>query len=220
LFFVASYQSFASDFVVRQFNEVSTPMTVLITGGTLRNGMAGAAFDNDGGFLTVTDLEVSDIMTVSLIATANGGVSFLQDSIITSCTLDQVTFTTAQGAQTVLNTVITGMLGIRDAFYVEDIGSSLIVTGSAIRDNEISSNTWAGVTVLNGASATVVDSEVTGNSGVEFGATAGGLGSSLTITDSVISTNTGVVSLSTAEYSSIRRWMRLTFLFRHATVFS
>jgi hypothetical protein len=169
-------------------------MTVQITGGTVRNGMAGAVFDNDGGFLTVTGLEASDVMTVSLIATANGGVSFLQNSNITSSTLDQVTFTTAQGAQSVQNTIVSGMLGLRDVFYVEDTGSSLTVLGSTIRDNVISANSWAGVTILNGASARVVNSEITGNSGVEFGAAAGGVGSSLIISDSVISANTGVVS--------------------------
>lgn len=156
--------------------------------------MAGAVFDNDGGFLTVTDLEVSDLTTVSLIATANGGVSFLQNTNITSSTLDQVTFTTAQGAQSVQNTVISGMLGLRDVFYVEDTGSSLTVQGSTIRDNDISANSWAGITVLNGATAQVSNSEITGNSGVEFGAAAGGVGSSLTVSDSFISENTGVVS--------------------------
>jgi hypothetical protein len=158
------------------------------------NGMAGAVFDNDGGFLTVTDLEVSDIMTVSLVATANGGVSFLQNSNIMSSTLDQVTFTTTQGAQSVQSTVISGMLGLRDVFYVEDTGSSLTVMGSTIRDNDITANSWAGVTILNGASAQISDSQITGNSGVEFGAAAGGIGSTLTISNSVISGNDGVVS--------------------------
>jgi hypothetical protein len=169
-------------------------MNVQINGGTVLNGMAGAIFDNDGGFLTVTDLEVSEIMTVSLIATANGGVSFLQNSNIMSSTLDQVTFTTAQGAQSVQNTVISGMLGLRDVFYVEDTGSSLTVMGSTIRDNDITANSWAGVTILNGATAQISNSQITGNSGVEFGAAAGGVGSVLTFSDSTISGNTGVVS--------------------------
>jgi hypothetical protein len=190
------FQTFTSDFVVRQMNEVSTatPMNVQINGGSVRNGMAGAVFDNDGGFLTVNDFEASNVMTVSLIATANGGVSFLQNSNITSCTLDQVTFTTAQGAQSVSNTIISGMLGLRDVFYVEDTDSSLNVVGSMIRDNDITSNSWAGFTILNGATARVVGTEITSNSGVEFAAAAGGVGSSLDISDSIISENTGVVS--------------------------
>jgi hypothetical protein len=193
LFLLNLFQAFESDFVVRQANDVGTPMNVQITGGTVQNGMSGAIFDNDGGFLTVTNLEVSDIMTVSLIATANGGVSFLQDSNIMSSTLDQVTFTTAQGAQSVQNTVISAMLGLRDVFYVEDIGSSLTVQGTAIRDNDITANSWAGVTILNGATAQISNSEITGNSGVEFGAAAGGVGSILTFSNSIISGNTGVV---------------------------
>jgi hypothetical protein len=190
------FQTFTSDFVVRQMNEVSTatPMNVQINGGSVRNGMAGAVFDNDGGFLTVNDFEASNVMTVSLIATANGGVSFLQNSNITSCTLDQVTFTTAQGAQTVVDTIISGMLGLRDVFYVEDTGSSLNVIRSTIRDNDITSNSWAGFTILNGASARVAGTEITSNSGVEFAAAAGGVGSALDISDSIISENTGVVS--------------------------
>jgi hypothetical protein len=194
LCFSLIFQTFTSDFVIRQMNEVSTPMSVNINGGAVLNGMAGAVFDNDGGFLTVTDFEASNVMTVSLIATANGGVSFLQNSNITSCTLDQVTFTTAQGAQSVSNTIVSGMLGLRDVFYVEDTGSSLSVIGSMIRDNDISSNSWAGFTILNGASATVVGTEITSNSGVEFAAAAGGAGSSLDMSDSIISENTGVVS--------------------------
>jgi hypothetical protein len=194
LFSPCFIQAFSSDFVVRQANDVSTPMNVQIDGGTVMNGMAGAVFDNDGGFLTVTDLEVSDIMTVSLVATANGGVSFLQNSNIMSSTLDQVTFTTTQGAQSVQSTVISCMLGLRDVFYVEDTGSSLTVMGSTIRDNDITANSWAGVTILNGASAQISDSQITGNSGVEFGAAAGGIGSTLTISNSVISGNDGVVS--------------------------
>jgi hypothetical protein len=193
LFLLALFQAFASDFVVRQAN-VATPMNVQITGGTVQNGMSGAIFDNDGGFLTVTNLEVSDVMTVSIIATANGGVSFLQNSNIMSSTLDQVTFTTAQGAQSVQNTVISGMLGLRDVFSVEDTGSSLTVLGSTIRDNDITANSWAGVTILNGATARISNSQITGNTGVEFGAAAGGVGSTLIFSNSIISGITGVVS--------------------------
>lgn len=187
---------------MRQANieTTATPMNVQIRGGSIRSGMAGAVFDNDGGFLTVSNMQVSDITSPSFMATANGGVSFLQNSIVTSSTMDQVTFTTAQGAQSVLNTTVTQMITMRDTFFVEDSGSSLMVTGSLISDNQIVSNTWAGYTVLRGATATVTGSTLSGNSGLEFGAAAGGEGSSLTMTDSIISGNTGSVSFPFAHH--------------------
>lgn len=180
---------------MRQVNEESTPMNVVIRNGSVKGGTVGAVFDNDGGFLTVDGLEVSDITAPALIATANGGVSFLEGSTIRASTMEKITFTTAQGAQSVRDTTVTEMISLRDAFYVEEAGSSLTVTTSTITGNVIGGNTWrAGVTVLNGAVGTVSETTFSDNSGVEFGVAAGGQGSTLTLSDSIISGNTGVVS--------------------------
>jgi len=71
-----------SDFVILQRTQDSVfgPMTVEIVGGVVTAGTAGAVFDNDGGLLRISDLEVVDLTATALVATANNGASFLEES--------------------------------------------------------------------------------------------------------------------------------------------
>ena len=58
-------------------------MTVQVEGGAISTGTGGVIFDNDGGLLRVSEIEVSDVTAASLIATASNGASFLERSTIT-----------------------------------------------------------------------------------------------------------------------------------------
>ncbi len=58
-------------------------MTVQVVGGAVSSASGGVIFDNDGGLLRVSEIEVSDLTAASLIATANNGASFLERSTIT-----------------------------------------------------------------------------------------------------------------------------------------
>lgn len=73
-----------SDFVVLQRAEgnVFGPMTVEIEGGVVSSGTAGAVFDNDGGLLRISELQVVDLTATAMVATANNGASFLEESNI------------------------------------------------------------------------------------------------------------------------------------------
>jgi hypothetical protein len=59
-------------------------MTVQIERSSVSMGSAGSVFDNDGGLLRISDLQVTNVVAASLVATANNGASFLERSAISS----------------------------------------------------------------------------------------------------------------------------------------
>lgn len=71
-----------SNFVVLQRAETSAlgSMTVDIERSLVTGGSAGTAFDNDAGLLRISGLQVRELMAMALVATANNGASFLEDS--------------------------------------------------------------------------------------------------------------------------------------------
>jgi len=59
-------------------------MTVQVASSAVSSGTAGAIFDNDGGLLRISQIEVTDISTAALVATANNGASFLEQATVSS----------------------------------------------------------------------------------------------------------------------------------------
>lgn len=55
-------------------------MTVQVERSTVQSGAAGAVFDNDGGLLRISDIDVTNVTAAALVATANNGASFLEKS--------------------------------------------------------------------------------------------------------------------------------------------
>lgn len=58
-------------------------MTISIEESSITGGTAGAIFDNDRGALRISKLQVNDVKSAALIATANAGTSMLENSTIT-----------------------------------------------------------------------------------------------------------------------------------------
>lgn len=169
-------------------------MTIEISDSTLTSGAAGVVFDNDGGRITLENVDISDITSASILATANTGTSFLQDSKITECSVSSVTFTTAAGTQTVMNVEISAMNMLEDVFFVEGADSVLALSGVNIVRNEIEPpSSFTAVAVNSQAIATILDSSISGNTGVEFGVSAT-LAGSVVIQDTNMVDNIGVVS--------------------------
>lgn len=106
--------------------------------------------------------------------------------------VNSVTFTTAGGSQSVLGTSVTQMRRIEDAFYVEDVGSTLLLESTTIEQNRIQSNPWSAVSARTGSIVRVSETTISDNAAVEFGIVA--FDSSATIIDSFISRNEGSVS--------------------------
>jgi hypothetical protein len=192
-----------SDFVIRQANDDGPAMNVQVTNGVIANGAAGVAFDNDGGFLNLVNVDVQGVAAAGLIATANNGISILENADIRASSLDSVTFTTASGVQTVQGTTVSDMQLLDDVFFVEDVGSTLNVVESTIRDNDISGGRFKGVNVMSGGVAVVKDFLFENNAGVEFGAVAAGDGSRISITDSEFNMNTGLANSTSASVLGI-----------------
>jgi hypothetical protein len=214
-------QEFASDFVIRQSAAESFfgPMTVQVERSSVTSGTTGAVFDNDGGLLRLSEIDFADVIGVALVATANNGASFLEQSTISRksgnqgdrlfvepqtnafCYLlewhevsdvNSITYTTAGGSQSALNTSVTQMSRMEDAFYVEDVGSTLLLEGMAIEQNNMQTVPWSVVSVRTNAIARVSESSISDNTALEFGVVA--FSSTVSIQDSFISRNSGSVS--------------------------
>ena len=167
-------------------------MNINVAESFVSNGQAGAVFDNDGGFLNIDDLTVSELTGGSLVATANSGISFLQDSSISGSSLGSVTFTTSSGAQSVTRVLVRGMASLDDGFLVQGTGSTLTVSRSSVRGNDLDSTNIFNAS--GGASARIIDTSIIGNSGVEFGVIASGQGTSVEFLDSFANNNVGAAT--------------------------
>lgn len=168
-------------------------MSIEINGATIIGGTVGAVFDNNRGSIQIKNLQVRDIITAALIATANGGVSLLENGKIESSDIDSITFTTAGAKQTIINTIVTNMNFIQDAFYVEDISSSLIINNINIEQNIAITTPWSAIVARSKSILSIINSTISDNTFIEFGII--GFDSSITITDSRIDRNVGVVSI-------------------------
>jgi type IV secretory pathway TrbL component len=58
-------------------------MIIEIENSIIIDGTAGSIFDNDRGIFRATNISVTNVKAASLIATANTGTSFLDQSSIT-----------------------------------------------------------------------------------------------------------------------------------------
>ena len=105
--------------------------------------------------------------------------------------VNSVTFTTAGGSQTVMNSTVTQMTRMADAFYVEDEGSTLLVEGVNIVRNQIQADAWSAVAARTGAIVQISNVTVAENTGLEFGVVS--FNSMVTIQDTIIRQNTGSV---------------------------
>ncbi|GAX16597.1 hypothetical protein FisN_7Lh329 [Fistulifera solaris] len=193
-----AFTDFESDFVVRQTAGFSTepPMNIEMRDVTVTGGTAGVLFDNDGGVFRLEGASVTDVTSAALIATANSGSSFLQDSSVLESSLNSVTFTTATGSTSVINTKVTDMVLVDDAFYVEGDGSSLSMSDVEVSGTQVNAPlSWTAVAVQSQATATLEKVTIAGNEGLEFGlgATLGGV---ISMKDSVIENNQGVQPLN------------------------
>lgn len=196
-------------------------MTVLVDGCSVLSGTAGAIFDNDGGLLRLNNLQVNGVTSASLVATANNGASFLEKSTVTgkslasqffiievgcrsatsthafpaldtlASDLNTVTFTTAGGSQTVLASTVSSMNRIEDVFFVEDVGSTLLLDGVMVVENQVQTVPWNVVSARTKAIARVTETTISDNMAIEYGVVA--FDASVTIMDSFISRNSGTV---------------------------
>jgi len=172
-----------------------SPMTIEIKDSQITSGNATVIFNNDGGSLRVDNVAVSDVTTSSFMATANAGVSILQDSSITSSSMGSVTYTTAGAGQSVLDVKVSGMKLISDTlFYVQGAGSTLAIGQTAISNNKLkpTPGSWTAVAAQESGVATVTNSSISGNTGMEFGLSAT-LAATITIKDTVFEDNQGLV---------------------------
>jgi hypothetical protein len=74
--------------VVQQNPNDGNPFTVSLFGGLVRGGMAGSVFINDGGLLNIDELIVLDVMAMSLVSTANLGVTYVDNTDIASSSIE------------------------------------------------------------------------------------------------------------------------------------
>ena len=88
------------------------------------------------------------------------------------------------------------MRRIDDAFYVESIGSTLLLEGTKIEQNRFQANPWSAVSARTGSIARISETLIADNASVEFGIVS--FDSSITVTDSFISGNVGTVCESCA----------------------
>lgn len=176
-------------------------MTIEISNSMLNDGKTGSAFDNNGGILRLNKVDTSAVMAVSLVATANTGASFLQDSTVSNSVMTSVTHTTASGSQTVMNVDVSKMDMIDKAFYVEGERSMLSISNAQITQNT-QEKPWMAVSVHMRGLATIMDTTISNNAGLQSGVSAS-VGGAATIANTVFEGNKGTEGRSKGPSSLI-----------------
>lgn len=144
-------------------------MNVDMSRVSIGSGSSNVFFSNDQGTLSVRNLEVTGLLATSLLSTASGGVSFLQDSSITSSNIVSVTSTVNGGQQTVTGSSVSGMTGLGTAFSADGSSTRLTLSDVDVVENTIASQQWVGISGLGGADVNANRVNITGNDGIIFG---------------------------------------------------
>lgn len=105
--------------------------------------------------------------------------------------MSSITYTTAGGSQSVSQVLVTQMMMITDAFYVENSGSTLLLEGVRVEQNRVQNTPWSVVAARSGSIVRVLETIIAENNAVEFGVVA--FDSTVVVLDSLINGNVGTV---------------------------
>jgi hypothetical protein len=117
--------------------------------------------------------------------------AILYTLLVAASDLNTITFTTAGGSQTVTSTTVTGMTRMKDTFYVEQEGSTLLLDTVIVNENQAQTTAWHAVSVRTGAIAQITECTISDNTALEYGVVA--FDATISIADSFISRNSGTV---------------------------
>lgn len=170
----------------------ATAANVTVEVASVTGGTATVLFDNDGGSLQLVDLLVEEVTVDAVVSSANGAVSKLERSTIQSSTVASVTTTASGSSQNVIDTTVTNMLAIQDAFFGTGADTTVSLTGTTVENNLIVGGEWRVLNARNGASGSATASNVARNTGIQFAFLAASSLSEIIIDDSFILDNNGI----------------------------
>ena len=166
-------------------------MTVVIEDSSIIGGTSDDLFVNNGGQLSISNLDVTGTTAESMIVTTNRGTSTLLDSTVTASSIQHVTKTQSEGTQNVEGVNVNNMVLMDRTFSVAGTGSRLVVERTTVEDNQPSS-TWRGIDVQAGATAQMRrDSLFSGNTNMQYGVIAGSR-AFVEVLDSFFTNNVGL----------------------------
>lgn len=168
-----------------------TPASVTVENGSISNGAAGVLFDNDGGSLSLTGLQIEGITSRVIVASANGATSTLAQTTIRSSTVDSVTSSASGAVQRVDDTTVSNMLDLEDVFIGTGTDTRVFLTRVTV-ENNILDERWRVLNIRDGAEGRVVETTISRNTNLQFAFTASSSRSVLVIDDSFLTNNFGL----------------------------
>lgn len=180
-------------------NATTGKMQVDISQGSLmQNGECATCISNDGGALTLNDVQFKSIKATNVLTTSNGGTTILDQVFFQEGEVEYFSLTSHAATHTVAQTTISGLGAVVDIFNVRGEGTSMTMVNTHMRDNLIEgASAFSGVQVVDGAKATVMSSSFSGNTAVSYGFQSRFRGS-LELIDVSLKGNAGIAGALTA----------------------
>jgi hypothetical protein len=168
-----------------------TPASVTVENGSISNGAVGVLFDNDGGSLSLTGLQIEGITSQVIVSSANGATSTLAQTTIRSSTVDSVTSSASGAVQRVDDTTVSNMLDLEDVFIGTGTDTRVFLTRVTV-ENNILDERWRVLNIRDGAQGRADETTISRNTNLQFAFTASSSRSVLVIDDSFLTNNFGL----------------------------
>lgn len=167
------------------------PAKVTVDGAVISDGNAGVVFDTDGGTLDVSNIEVESLTADALVAAANGAKATLSNANIESSSMTSITITLTGSVQNVIDTTVSSMLALEDAFLGSGTNTDVFLTRTTIQNNALTER-WRILNVRDGAEGRATRTTVARNTALQFGFTASSSRSLMIIDHSFFIDNFGL----------------------------
>lgn len=155
------------------------------------NGEARVVFGADGGVLEVRSVTVASVTAEVFILAENGAESTLSGSTVQSCQLTSVTDTRTGANQQVLDTSVSSMQDLEDAFIGTGTNTRVFLTRTSVVNNLLRER-WRVLAVRDSAHGRAQECTIARNTALQFGFTASSSDSVMLIDDSFFEDNVGL----------------------------
>lgn len=185
-------QAFDSEFVVRQERVPDVvPADITIDQALVTNGQASVVFSADGGSMNIRELTAATVTAEIFFLAENAATATLSGTTIQSSELTSVTDTRTGAIQRVLDTSVSDMQDLEDAFIGTGTNTRVFLTTTRVENNLLRER-WRVLNVRDGAQGRCVECVVARNTALQFGFTASSSSSVMLIDDTFFEDNFGL----------------------------
>ena len=184
---------------VPAIDNADTGMSVSFVGCAISQASGGVGINNNKAVVNINGLDTNNATLVSLLATANGGVTDVEMLIVTMSSLGSVALTTSQGQLNVRSSMILDNTQLTDIFVGRETGTNLTIDSLEVLLNTRIIDEWNVIFVETGSTASLTNSSIGDNLNMASAVQASEMGMA-SISDTKIFSNNGVSTVVSVSF--------------------